>query len=288
MHHSTSAVKMHLKNHVTMLLLFTLLMSSANGADSAESVPQQRKFTNATESDFMLTMLTPECYTTFLLEHNFFHIGCLKLLISKLLGFAIIGGSLILKLPQIVKILAAQDVTGLTPASFYLEVILYLSGTIYNILREYPVSTWGENLVILVQNLLLVLLIFTFHVPRISITKRSVLSMLLGGLAFCMYHLPSQYQWILPSAAIPITIFARAPQVYTNYKHGHTGQLAFLTLLLNFGGSLARLFTTLQETGDLLQLTGYGVAICLNGILVFQVILYWNATNKALLRKKDL
>lgn len=80
-----------------MLLLFTLLMSSANGADSAESVPQQRKFTNATESDFMLTMLTPECYTTFLLEHNFFHIGCLKLLISKLLGFAIIGGSLILK-----------------------------------------------------------------------------------------------------------------------------------------------------------------------------------------------
>lgn len=88
---------MHLKNHVAMLLLFTLLMSSANGADSAESVPQQRKFTNATESDFMLTMLTPECYTTFLLEHNFFHIGCLKLLISKLLGFAIIGGSLILK-----------------------------------------------------------------------------------------------------------------------------------------------------------------------------------------------
>nr|CCA24511.1 mannosePdolichol utilization defect 1 protein putati [Albugo laibachii Nc14] len=279
---------MCLKDRVTLLVLFTIILSTVLGDSADEHESRKYNFQNATESDFMLTMLTPECYTTILLERNFLHIGCLKLLVSKLLGFAIIGGSLILKLPQIVKILAARDVTGLTPASFYLEVILYLSGTIYNILREYPISTWGENLVILVQNLILVLLIFTFHVPRISISMRSALSVLFGVLASGMYNLPSEYQWILPSAAIPITIFARAPQVYTNYKHGHTGQLAFLTLLLNFGGSVARLFTTLQETGDLLQLTGYSVAICLNGILVVQVFLYWNATNKALLRKKKL
>jgi hypothetical protein len=34
--------------------------------------------------------------------------------------------------------------------------------------------------------------------------------------------------------------------VFTNFKQGHTGQLAFITLLLNFGGTVARMFTTLQ------------------------------------------
>lgn len=71
-------------------------------------------------------------------------------------------------------------------------------------------------------------------------------------------------------------------QIVSNFKQGHTGQLAFVTLVLNFGGSVARLFTTLQETGDPVQLLGFGVAILLNGTLVLQVLLFWGATNKAL------
>jgi mannose-P-dolichol utilization defect protein 1 len=71
-------------------------------------------------------------------------------------------------------------------------------------------------------------------------------------------------------------------QILSNFKQGHTGQLALVTLVLNFGGSVARLFTTMQETGDPVQLAGFAVAILLNGTLVLQVLLFWSATNKAL------
>ena len=33
----------------------------------------------------------------------------------------------------------------------------------------------------------------------------------------------------------------------TNYKNGHTGQLAVITWLLNFVGAIARVFTTMQD-----------------------------------------
>ena len=71
-------------------------------------------------------------------------------------------------------------------------------------------------------------------------------------------------------------------QILSNFKQGHTGQLAIITLVLNLAGSVARLFTTMQETGDPMQVAGFGVGILLNGTLVLQVLVLWGATNKVL------
>ena len=46
---------------------------------------------------------------------------------------------------------------------------------------------------------------------------------------------------------------------------------------------MARVFTTMQETGDLLMLANYLVGLSLNATIVFQFILYWNADSA----KKD-
>jgi mannose-P-dolichol utilization defect protein 1 len=127
-----------------------------------------------------------------------------------------------------------------------MEVLLYLSGTIYNVLRGYPVSTWGENLVILVQNVILVFLLWAFATPKIAMTSRLLVMIAFGLLTAGMFAIPPEFQWTLASAGIPVSIIARIPQIITNFKQGHTGQLAFITLVLNFGGSVARLFTTLQ------------------------------------------
>ncbi|RLN57120.1 hypothetical protein BBJ28_00004499 [Nothophytophthora sp. Chile5] len=230
----------------------------------------------------VLGLFTPACFEAFATQHDFTNVECLKAVVSKALSYAIITGSLILKLPQILKILGAKDVTGLTPTSFYMEVVLYLSSTIYNMLRGYPVSTWGENLVILAQNVVLVLLLWAFYVPKIPATSRLGLVLGFAALGAGMFAIPPEYQWLLASAGIPVSIVARIPQILSNFKQGHTGQLAIITLVLNLGGSIARLFTTMQETGDPVQIAGFGVAILLNGTLVLQVLLFWGATNKAL------
>lgn len=248
-------------------LLVALVSAKSSASDSTE---------------LLFGVITPQCFDAFVTHHDFANVACIKFVISKLLGYLIITGAFILKLPQILKILSAKDVTGLTPASFYMEVLLYISTTVYNLLKGYPVSTWGENIVILVQNVVLVLLLWAFHVPKIPVSTRVALTIAFVAVFAGMMATPPEYQWLLASASIPVSIVARAPQVVSNFKQGHTGQLAFVTLVLNFGGTIARLFTTLQETGDPVQLAGLGVAMVLNGLLVLQVLIYWNATKKVL------
>lgn len=51
---------------------------------------------------------------------------CLKLLISKGLGYAIIAGALLVKIPQIAKVLKARSVEGLQLSMFLLELIGYI------------------------------------------------------------------------------------------------------------------------------------------------------------------
>lgn len=242
------------------------------------------------EDELIFGLLSPQCFEAFAIHHDVANVACIKAVVSKVLSYAIITGSLILKLPQILKIISAKDVTGLTPSAFYMEVVLYLSSTIYNVLRGYPLTTWGENLVILAQNLLLVVLLWTFYTPTIPVSTRLGLVVLFTAMALGMYTIPDEFQWLLASAGIPVSIVARIPQILSNFNQGHTGQLALITLVLNLAGSIARLFTTLQETGDPVMVAGFGVGILLNGTLVLQVLLFWGATEKALaqaMKKKD-
>ena len=46
-------------------------------------------------------------------------------------------------------------------------------------------------------------------------------------------------------------------------------------------GSLSRIFTTLQETGDMLIFYSYLASFLLNAVLAFQMVYYWNSPKSA-------
>ena len=59
--------------------------------------------------------------------------------------------------------------------------------------------------------------------------------------------------------------------------NGSTGQLSMITVSLTFGGSVARVLTSLQETGDMLLVATFMVASSLNAVLFSQILYYWNS-----------
>lgn len=73
-------------------------------------------------------------------------------------------------------------------------------------------------------------------------------------------------------------------QALANYKNGSTGQLSAITVTMLFLGTVARIFTSIQETGDMIMIITYLVASMANGILLSQIIFYWNVKPKG---KKD-
>lgn len=63
-------------------------------------------------------------------------------------------------------------------------------------------------------------------------------------------------------------------QAYTNYKNGSTGQLSVMTCVMLLFGSTARIFTSIQETGDAVIIVTYALATVGNAILVSQFVYY--------------
>lgn len=49
-----------------------------------------------------------------------------------------------------------------------------------------------------------------------------------------------------------LCFLVKAPQIYTTFANGNTGQLSVITNFLNFAGVLARIFTILTEVDDVL------------------------------------
>lgn len=82
-------------------------------------------------------------------------------LVSLVVSYAIIVGAAVVKLPQIFNVLRAGTAKGLSLPAVYLETVATLAGTIYNVLSGNPFRTYGETALILVQNLVIVVLIWS-------------------------------------------------------------------------------------------------------------------------------
>jgi len=229
-----------------------------------------------------LLIFTPECYDAFLAGD--FKSSCIKSTIASGLNYAIIGGALMVKFPQIGRIMKYSSVTGLSSASFYLETLAFTAMVLYNYIRQYPFTSYGEAIAILIQNYMLIGLLWHYSLPenKPSFVQRAGIIGFYVALVAGLFRLDPKFLFLLPLASTFSSILSRLPQIYENFKNGHTGQLAFLTNFLNLGGSAARLFTTLQGTNDPQILASFGISCILNGILCLQIGYYYQNTDKIL------
>ncbi|KAK1392423.1 Mannose-P-dolichol utilization defect 1 protein-like [Heracleum sosnowskyi] len=199
---------------------------------------------------------------------------CLLPLISKLLGYAIVAASTTVKLPQILKILQNKSIRGLSLISFELEVIGYTIALAYCLHKELPFSAYGELAFLLIQAIILVAIIYYFSQPmRTSTYIRPLLYCGIAPTILAGRIDPLLFE-ALYATQHAIFLFARIPQIYENFKNRSTGELSFLTSLMNSAGSLVRVFTSIQENAPTSVVAGSVVGIVTNGIILSQIMAY--------------
>ena len=250
--------------------------AAAAGAAEADSEPM------------LFLIFTQRCFDVFFTDGllagslDIFDVACIKLTISKALGYGIVVFSGVLKAPQIYNIVKNRDATGISPSSFYLDAAGYTVSPVYGFMRGLPISTYGETFIILVQNLVLVLLLWRYSADAPPTSFKLGAAAAYAGFAAAVVSLPPQHLHLLPMLGTAMVLYSRVPQIYSNFSQGHTGQLAIITWLLNLIGVIARVFTTWAETDDMILLGSHCVGVLLNLIIVVQIIAYRQATKDAL------
>ncbi|OVA15896.1 Cystinosin/ERS1p repeat [Macleaya cordata] len=199
---------------------------------------------------------------------------CLLPLISKILGYCIVAASTTVKVPQIYKILKHSSVRGLSLASFELEVVGYTIALAYCLHNGIPFSAYGELLFLLIQAIILVAIIYYFSQPLgMKTWIRALLYCSLAPTILAGQIDPVLFEALYASQHA-IFFFARVPQIWENIKNKSTGELSFLTCLMNFAGSMVRVFTSIQEKAPTSMIMGSVLGIMTNGTILSQIILY--------------
>lgn len=210
---------------------------------------------------------------------NFFDVECAKIVISKCLGFGIIIGSVLVKLPQIIKIVKGKSGQGISMASVIFELIAISATLSYGYAKAFPFSSYGEGLFLSIQTALVAALVLFYGGNTVGCLGFSILYILI--MTFLLSPLvPIEILALFQSINIGISILSKAIQIIANFRNGSTGQLSAITVFLLFAGSITRIFTSIQETGDNLVILSYVMASLFNGILTGQVLYYWNVKHK--------
>lgn len=237
-------------------------------------------------TDLVYGLFRPECYDTFFVQHEFLDVPCLKHLVSKCLSYGIILGAVFVKIPQILNIVRAKSTQGLSPAMYVMENLGYLITVIYNLRHGYPFSTFGESVFLLLQGFALVCL-FAHYNRKVNFTFVAGIGVF-ASFAYFLYVTATLDQLALfQTSTIAVFASSRLPQIRNNFLSGSTGVLSVITVAMNFAGTSARIFTTLQEVDDSVVLLGTISSWLLNTIILLQVIWYWNSRGAANKVKSD-
>ncbi|XP_077257419.1 mannose-P-dolichol utilization defect 1 protein homolog [Temnothorax americanus] len=235
-----------------------------------------------------LFVFTRECIKEYFDKFNFFHVGCFKATLSKVLGLGIIGGSLLVKIPQIVKILRNKSGEGINIFSVLLDLFAITAMSSYSFSSRFPFSAWGDGVFLGVQTLIIAVLVMHYNGETAKAT--AFLSAYIAVIFAANSGLtPIHVLWACQAVNIPIVLISKFIQAYTNYTNGNTGQLSAVTCFMLFFGSLARIFTSIQETGDTTMITMYVCSTLANGMIVAQLLYYWNVDvkSKGKIKKKS-
>ncbi|PYH93547.1 mannose-P-dolichol utilization defect 1 protein [Aspergillus ellipticus CBS 707.79] len=240
--------------------------------------------------DAIVSLIGPSCHNALVLDLDVSKDpACTSLAISKALGIAIVGASAIVKVPQILKLIGSRSSAGVSFVSYALETASLLITLSYSVRNGFPFSTFGETALIAVQDVVVGVLVLSFAgrstaaAAFIAVVAASVYTLL-----FDQTLVDAQTMSLLQAGAGALGVASKAPQIYTIWLEGGTGQLSAFAVFNYLAGSLSRIFTTLQEVDDQLILYGFIAGFSLNLILAAQMLYYWNSPAKSQKKAKPV
>lgn len=223
----------------------------------------------------MTYFMSPKCYQEIFMEFNLTNVDCLSMIASKGLGYAILAGSILLRVPQILKILTANSVEGLSFTSEILMIASIFSTMSYGYFKQFPISTYGDSYALFIQTAIILLLVLLYQKKRCT----AIISLVtMSAACYLMYAkmIPESVIIGLNASGLVLAVVSKMNQVIMNFRNSSTGVLSAFQLILQFLGCVARIFTSVKETGDMQMIVSYAVTSAVNGLLVVQLFYYWN------------
>ncbi|KAJ3176308.1 hypothetical protein HDU87_005350 [Geranomyces variabilis] len=242
--------------------------SSSSSSSSSSSL---------SSTSFLTTLLgDPQCTSAAAAPH------CTLLLVSKLVGLAILVLGSLLKLPSVLPVLRARSTRGIAIPPLLFETFGFTICIAFNLRAGNPFTTWGECPCLLAANLLMLAVHAREHYNRLALAAAALaffyaFRALLSPLATSDVTLQR-----LLALTVPAFMTGTVLQIYENYRLKHIGGISPATLKMGLMCGLGRLLTTFVEVDDPVVRFSSVFGASLGLVLYAQMVAYQDGTRRFL------
>jgi mannose-P-dolichol utilization defect 1 len=176
--------------------------------------------------DLGVSIIGEACYESLLLNIDIENTECIKLAFSKGLSIGIVAASVVVKVPQILKLLKSQSAEGISFLSYLLETSAFLVSLAYNVRKGFPFSTYGETASMLCQNIIITILVLNYS-NRASVAALFIAVVAVSGTALFQNNiLDMAVMAYIQAGAGVLSVASKIPQIVAIWREGSTGQLS--------------------------------------------------------------
>ncbi|KAJ3159572.1 hypothetical protein HDU86_001581 [Geranomyces michiganensis] len=251
-------------------------MSADTAAASASA--SQPPSSSYSSTGFLAALLgDPQCATAATASPH-----CTLLLVSKLVGLAILILGSLLKLPSVLPVLRARSTRGIAIPPLLFETYGFTICIAFNLRAGNAFTTWGECPCLLAANLL----ILAVHARERRRTIPTACAALAYSYAFRALLNPrvtsdATLQRLL-ALTVPAFMTGTVLQIYENYRLKHIGGISPATLKMGLMCGLGRLLTTFVEIDDPVVRFSSVFGASLGLVLYAQMVAYQDGTRRFL------
>lgn len=199
---------------------------------------------------------------------------------SHYLSYSVILTSLFVKVPQILSVLNARSTKGLSLSSVLLEEIGYSILLTYNFALGYPLASYFEYTVLVLQDFILIIAILHFDglLKIHTLPAFLVYFLVYTGIAFRWF--PDFVLTTVISLVTPLSFSSKFAQIKLLYTSKNPGQVSLATWGIVAYGATARVVTSCVLTGDPGVILNFCVAASMN-IFISCMVVYYRQQAKA-------
>jgi mannose-P-dolichol utilization defect protein 1 len=156
-----------------------------------------------------------------------------------------------------------------------MEIVANILAIAYHRQKKFPFSTFGETILILIQNLLIAFFV-THFAPNYNLIGWNAFIVANSCLIFGVERgiVTDDVMGWMWRLCLPLSIAYKLPQIWETYRARAKGELSPLSCFLTLLGSCGRVFTTIRELNDWSVLTMYLLNVVLNGTILVESIVY--------------
>lgn len=193
---------------------------------------------------------------------------------SHYLSYSVILTSLFVKVPQILSVLNARSTKGLSLSSVLLEEIGYSILLTYNFALGYPLASYFEYTVLVLQDFILIIAILHFDgLLKIHTLPAFLLYFLVyTGIAFRWF--PDFVLTTVISLVTPLSFSSKFAQIKLLYTSKNPGQVSLATWGIVAYGATARVVTSCVLTWDPGVILNFCVAASMNTFISCMIVHY--------------